>query len=709
MIRKILLAFILLVYSFTQSHSQGTDNTLLKRGKQQAALCKKFDSADAADSLTKHAKIGLTIAHQLNNDSLSGIFNNYLAEAFQDLSKIDSAIKYYRLSLKYALKIHNDDLILMNHMGLGNMYEYKGTSDSVYTYVLIIEKEIKKIKNDDLREVATSMLGNIYSDHNQYENAIKYYLITIRYNKKINNGKRVGIALSNIGNTYLQMSKTEKALPYFKEAITYFNNFKLGQIVVNDNIGASYTSLKMPDSAIIYHRRAIAIAKATKDTDNLYAAYEKLSDALIAKKRYAEAEKYLTEALSYALKTKEATEVIDGYTFFGELEQARKNYGKASGYFKQALNYAISTKHTEREDEIYKSLAESLADDHRYDEAYNYEVKYKSMSDSLSKESAKNSIVELESQYQSENKQQKINLLTQEDKATTLELQAQKRTKYFLIAGLFFVVIIVVLMIRGYRIKQKANQIFAEKNTELESKNTELKVVNDKLDEANQSKTKLFSILSHDLRAPIGSVFQFINLQKNHPSKLNEEESKKHNERILNSAENLMGTMEDILIWSKSQMDSFSLNMTRLNACELIDQVIELHQDFAEERQIRLKRECSADLLISSDENFLKIVLRNIVSNGIKFSPPGGNILITADKQGDAIKFKIHDNGVGMTQDQIANLFEWNSIRSDSSGLGLKLAREFITRLGGTIEVNSAIQKGTTFIISVPQESFVNR
>lgn len=145
-------------------------------------------------------------------------------------------------------------------------------------------------------------------------------------------------------------------------------------------------------------------------------------------------------------------------------------------------------------------------------------------------------------------------------------------------------------------------------------------------------------------------------------------------------------------------MDSFSLNLSEITALELISLTATMYQDFAEERKLTVEINCPPDINLTTDINFLKIVLRN----AIKFTPAGGHIKISAVQDEELVHFSIADNGPGLSNELIENIFEWNSIRSDSSGLGLKLAKEFTARLEGTIKIDSALTTGTTFTISVP-------
>ena len=157
-------------------------------------------------------------------------------------------------------------------------------------------------------------------------------------------------------------------------------------------------------------------------------------------------------------------------------------------------------------------------------------------------------------------------------------------------------------------------------------------------------------------------------------------------------------------MWSKSQMDTFSLRIEEANAEDIIDDTISLHTNFANDKNISLRKLSIAPVIIKTDLNFLKIVLRNIISNGIKFTKEGGSITFSVDAQNDHTVFRINDTGIGMNETHLTHLFEWNSIRSDTSGMGLRLAKEFTERLGGTINVASVPGEGTCFTVTIPNK-----
>ena len=110
-------------------------------------------------------------------------------------------------------------------------------------------------------------------------------------------------------------------------------------------------------------------------------------------------------------------------------------------------------------------------------------------------------------------------------------------------------------------------------------------------------------------------------------------------------------------------------------------------------------------ILLDTDPNFIRVILRNLVSNAIKFTPPGGTITLSGLSRDNKVLLRVKDTGPGLTKAGIANIFEWNSIRSDSSGLGLRLAREFAEKLGGAISVASTPGEGAEFTVILPAKN----
>ena len=149
-------------------------------------------------------------------------------------------------------------------------------------------------------------------------------------------------------------------------------------------------------------------------------------------------------------------------------------------------------------------------------------------------------------------------------------------------------------------------------------------------------------------------------------------------------------------------MDHFTLAGEKISINELMDEMILLHRPFADEKNVLLKKEGQTDFQFQTDPNFIKVILRNLVGNAIKFTPMGGIITLSGIREKDHILLSVKDTGTGIARADLGNIFDWTSIRSDSSGLGLKLARDFAEKLGGRLSVQSEPGKGSEFILTLP-------
>ncbi|MEP6611749.1 MAG: tetratricopeptide repeat-containing sensor histidine kinase [Mucilaginibacter sp.] len=671
-----------------------------ERLKAVNAFCSKMLQTERYDSLLMAAKIGYDISRTGKDAGENSVLCYYIGAGYGSLAKTDSSIYYYKLSEQYGTHTGMPERVINAQARV--LEQAPRNSELKREYFAKLEQAFNKYKNQNkLTSEIAGILAVVYNDETQFENSLKYHFLDLAAEQRLKDSTGVGTTLVNIGNTYIQMGNHEKALQYLKESLPYLNNYKRGQMMAYYNIAANYMDLSKTDAAIANFQKSNNIAKSVNDTAAMYSIQQKLGMAYTEKKQYAKAEAMLVPSTKYAEQINDLPTMSDGYQALGDLYFGKKDYPLATMWLLKALQVSKKANMKERAAEIYQILAKVEAGAGNFAKAYQYQMQYALVKDTLTKESTKKNLVELDTKFQTEKKQQQINLLNQKGKTQAAELESQRRTRYLLIGGLIAVMVIVGLMVRGYRVKQSANLALAGKNIELEEKNHTLNMLNEQLDEANQSKAKLFGILSHDLRAPVGSLFQFLSLQKNSAGKLSETQKLQHNERIIASAENLMGSMEDLLIWSKSQMESFAPQLQEVTTVELVDETMELHANFAKTKQINMVKDSVADVVIKTDLNFLKIVLRNITSNGIKFTPAGGTLTFKAEEADNAVIFSIADTGPGISEAQLKSLFEWSSIRSDSSGMGLRLAKEFTERLGGKIRVESEVGKGTIFFVEI--------
>lgn len=249
-----------------------------------------------------------------------------------------------------------------------------------------------------------------------------------------------------------------------------------------------------------------------------------------------------------------------------------------------------------------------------------------------------------------------------------------------------------------------------ETNSELEANREELLANNDKLKETIDTKDRFFNIIAHDLKNPMNSLLGLSDLLLHHWTRFNEEKKKKFIGQIHSSSEILFGLLLNLLDWSRSQTGKLQVNITATDVKNIVLENTRILNGQAESKSIFLKTFVGDNISALADENMLNTIIRNILSNAIKYTPKNGTIAVIAENNGSEVHVSISDTGVGMTQNQIDSLFKVDVNNSTSgtenekgTGLGLLVCHEFISKMNGKIDIESEVEKGTTFIISLPQ------
>ncbi|MFZ4724211.1 MAG: hybrid sensor histidine kinase/response regulator [Paludibacter sp.] len=254
-------------------------------------------------------------------------------------------------------------------------------------------------------------------------------------------------------------------------------------------------------------------------------------------------------------------------------------------------------------------------------------------------------------------------------------------------------------------------ELQARVNTHLEIKfkNEQINEYAAKLEKLIATKDKFFSIIAHDLRNPFVGIENFTKILLR-IGNFDPDEMKNQLQTIHSTAHQGHELLENLLRWAKSQTDSIEINHDVFRLSEAVNNCLNLILTQANNKNIRLENEISGDILIESDQDMLETILRNLISNAIKFTPATGNVKVKAFQKNDMIEISVIDTGIGIGENDKQKLFRIDSKlqsregtdNETGSGLGLILCKEFIDKLGGNIWVESEIDKGTTFKFTIP-------
>ncbi|MCK0134764.1 PAS domain-containing sensor histidine kinase [Arenibacter sp. S6351L] len=230
------------------------------------------------------------------------------------------------------------------------------------------------------------------------------------------------------------------------------------------------------------------------------------------------------------------------------------------------------------------------------------------------------------------------------------------------------------------------------------------------LRELNATKDKLFSIIAHDLRSPFNNILVLCDILKTQITKLEDTDAPVYLGLIQSTAKNTLVLLENLLDWAKSQSGQISFKTEKTGISSVIHEILGLSMSIAQTKGISIKVNVEDEIEVNSDKKILKTVFRNLISNAIKYSKPGGNITISAIDEENQIKIIISDSGVGMDAKTLENLFGITTntplpgtLNEKGSGFGLVLCKEFVEKLGGKIWVESEQGKGSNFMFTIPR------
>ena len=231
----------------------------------------------------------------------------------------------------------------------------------------------------------------------------------------------------------------------------------------------------------------------------------------------------------------------------------------------------------------------------------------------------------------------------------------------------------------------------------------------EELKKTNAMKDKLFSIIAHDLRSPLSSISMSLDLMTS-DLEIDEELKSEMMKELKKSTTNTLNLLDNLLNWARSQIGTLKLHPDELNINNLIFQSVELLASNANQKGITVIVKAVDNLHAFADQESVKLIIRNLFSNAIKFTPNNGLISILAHEQGNMIEVTIQDTGIGMKKEKAENLFKTNSFRTTygtnhekGSGIGLALVKDFVERNGGKISVESKLGKGSTFAFTLPK------
>lgn len=249
--------------------------------------------------------------------------------------------------------------------------------------------------------------------------------------------------------------------------------------------------------------------------------------------------------------------------------------------------------------------------------------------------------------------------------------------------------------------------------TERKLTENEIRLKNEQLQTVNAEKDKFFSIIAHDLRGPLSAFVGATQIITEEIQTMSIEEIKDITDSMKTSATNIYNLLENLLEWSRLRRGAMDFSPEKINLRKDIDDCINILSESARKKSIDIEVTIPFEIAILADRHMFETVIRNLVSNAIKFTSAGGKVILSAGKKSDQfIEIKVIDSGIGMSPEIISKLFQMNEKISrpgtegePSTGLGLLLCKEFIEKCGGRIWAESEAGRGSIFYFTLPQSN----
>jgi signal transduction histidine kinase len=405
-----------------------------------------------------------------------------------------------------------------------------------------------------------------------------------------------------------------------------------------------------------------------------------------------------TEILDTALALKKEINNVTGfssvYELYGLIFIDKKEYTRALDSLLIGMKYAQRNKQLRHMADISGHLSHIYYMLGDYDKAYSLKSQQVAISDSIYNTSTTRKLLQTETLLDIEDKEQQIRQLEHENRLREMSLERAASIRRYLI-GIFVLSLLVLgLFVSFYTVKRKTHQAV------LESKRH--------VDELNATKDKLFSIIAHDLRSPFNSILGLTRLLKEQKERYGPEETDKMIKAIYDSAHNSYALLNNLLEWARSQSGSMYFQPEDISLRVTLDEVLALLKPQAEEKGVILESRIP-DLMLKADNNMLHTILRNLITNAVKYSYSGDKVYIKAEKDRAMVRICVEDTGIGIPEDAQKNIFNINdnyriagTAGEKGTGLGLMICKEFVERHGGTLELQSKTGRGSSFCFSMP-------
>lgn len=519
------------------------------------------------------------------------------------------------------------------------------------------------IKDPDNLALVLNALGKAYAAAGQHNEAFESFDDALQLKDRLQQPDLEAEALSNTAQLYALQNDYSNAIDYYKQALSVRrkHRMRMAEGMLLNEIGSVYERMNNAERAYANYKASLEVFQSIDFKKGIAEAYNNIGLYYYRQKNYKQALPNFELALQAAQSAQTKAALRTSYDYLSLT-------CKALGDFKRALTYR----------ELFLAMNEFMA-----------------------KEESDQKLLEAQSLYALVKKEQEIEKLELAKRDRERELAEQKRVQQYLFLLIGLGVVIIMLTLYLYLLKRRSNQQLKQINETIERQNAQLQ-------QLNATKDKFFSIIGHDIKGPLNSLTSFSNLLINHFEALSKEDIQTVAKDLDKSLKNLFTLLNNLLEWARSQTGNIDFKPAIFDITEVLQQNKELLQAQAAAKEIAILYEQGSPIQVLANQQSISTVVRNLVSNAIKFTPSHGAIKLAAEQRGNEVVVSVADTGVGMGKSVVEKLFRLDAKHSTpgtanekGTGLGLILCKDFVEKNSGKLWVESEEGKGSVFSFSI--------
>lgn len=639
-------------------------------------------------------------------DSLTKLLQNHTTE---DSAKVDLMVKlsaYYQAAnlgkaefyasgaLKIAEKLKDNNIICSVLSQLGSVYSWQRFSGKALdTYFR--ERELAlKLKDEFWLQDAYLGIAYVYELENDWDKALNYTMKALPYAEKSDDPFVKAFAYTNLGSEHLGLGNNEKAEYYLRLASKLFlDNDYIDQYANSEiNLAKVFVATKKYDSAKLHFNNADSIFSLLNEPYQVADVCQQIGDMYVQMANYELAEEYYKRTIQNYNKNDIAeADYALAVMGLGVVAFSEKKYDTASRIFHEEFSKLKAANIVDQQLNYLRYMARVDSATGNFAEAYNHMQEYMVLNEKFNSEEKANAaqrmIIEFEVQKKEKENEQ-------------LKIQNSLQKQQVVIFGIMGAILLIVGIFLASMYRQKTIALASLKDQQVatEAKNKELAVI-------NAIRDKLISMIAHDVRAPLTSLQNTLYLTR---EKIINEEEFAHLSQILdNDIRHLISMLDNTLLWAREQIHVLNVDKVKFNLYELSEDVIGLYNQSIKDKNLKIRNDIPPDLDVVSDREIIHTVFRNMISNAIKFTPPGKKISLYAYPMQGEVMVHISDEGCGIAYSILEKISrkEFISTRGTNNekgtGLGLMFSYDLLAKLNESLTIKTEPGEGTTVIFSI--------